>query len=156
MLKSKTMKKILIISIMSVALPLTSCDKKSGSDKASLKDNSVGSAPTATISEAYGAFAKEADSITCALDSKVASYNETLDMHGRRRHIVRQRRELIQVHYRLDKLCERLQKHNHDYQAAVEALNRIEKDNPAFIRQYKDELHLVESRVAALLKDTLN
>lgn len=155
MLKRKAMKKLLVISILA-ALAFAGCSRKSGSNEASLKENSAGSAPIAKISAEYDAFAKEADSVTCALDSKVASYNTALDKQGRRRHIVRQRREMIQVQYRLDKLCERLQKHKRDYQAAVEALNRIEKDNPAFIRQYKDELHLLERSVAALLKDTLN
>jgi hypothetical protein len=146
------MRKILIIFILSAVLPLASCDRKGGVNDAPVSEVT---GPTANMSAEYDAFATAADSILNTLDGQLKAYDGKLGNPGRRRHVVRQRREVIQAQYRLDKLREQLQKRSRSYRAAVQELKRIEKSNPQFIRQYEDDLHLFEGSVGVLLKDTL-
>lgn len=153
MLKRKAMRKIFIIGILSAVLYLASCDGKGGDNDA---PQSEVPAPTARMSAEYNGFATAADSILNKLDEQVKAYDGELGNPGRRRHVVRQRREVIQVQYKLDKLRKQLQKRSRSYWTAVQELNRIEKDNPQFIRQYENDIHVLEGSVSVLLKDTLN
>mgnify|MGYP000920869379 CR=1 FL=1 len=149
------MKNLLIISILS-ALAFAGCSKKNRSDDASAPQVAGMPAPTAKISAEYEAFAASADSLLNALDAQVEAYYGRINSPGRRRHVVSQRREVIQARYHMDKLRERLQKRSRSYQVAVGELNRIEKDNPEFIKHYESELHELERTVAVLLRDTLH
>lgn len=150
------MKKIVIISSLAAALLFAGCGRKSESEDAPSSELTAMTAPALKISAEYESFARSADSLLNTLDAQIEAYDAQFGNPGRRRHVVRQHREVIQAQYRLDKLRERLQKRSRSYKAAVEELNRITNDNPNFIRHYEDDLQLLESKVAVLLKDTLH
>lgn len=149
------MKNNLVIFIVLAALSLQGCEKKAVSGDTAANEANATPAASVKIAAEYDAFQAKADSTLNELDTLVAACNAKLDDPGRRRHAVRQRRELIWAQHRLDKLRERLHKRSHSYRAAVEGLNRIEKENPKFIRQYQHELKLLDSTVVRLVKDSI-
>lgn len=150
------MKKIMIISVVTAMLLAAGCGKKDVTGDAPASEVAAIPAPVAKIAPEYESFERSADSLLNTLDAQIDAYDGQLGNPGRRRHVVRQHREVIQAQYRLDQLRERLQKRSRSYQAAVRELTRIANDNPNFIKNFEDDLQLLESKVARLQKDTLH
>ena len=107
------------------------------------------------MSAEYSAFAKEADSILNHLDSQIVAFNKRANEPSRRRHFPRSRRDAIQAEYRLENLRKKLDERTCNYNAAIETLDRIEKGNPYFMKDYRTGLADMEGLVNGLWKDTL-
>lgn len=142
------------VAYIAIAVTLLHSCKRAGESQSGAGGSSD-TVPAIAIAPQYTAFEREADSTLCGLDSTLTIIDLQTGDPGRRRHMAQRRRHFIKAQYRLDKLREKLEGHSNAYRTAIKNLDRIEHENPGFIRDYGVALRALDSTVAVLRNDTL-